>query len=166
MLGERDLFWCYIRRECIFNILFSLLRISVSQNLRMSYVNSNGLNALIYSGTVMLSGLLYATYYFGHNVVWKQDLRNAKEDIITQHAVQTEGSKLEILKTVKEDVNKVNQRVETMQGDLKTVKEDVNKVNQRVETVQGHLKKTLERLQITIPKINQHVESDMKKIRL
>ena len=54
MLDERDLFWCYIRRACIFNILLnSFLRIgvSVSQNicfLRMSYVYSKSVNSLFY----------------------------------------------------------------------------------------------------------------------
>ena len=107
----------------VFNILLnSFLRIgvSVSQNicfLRMSYVYSKSVNSLFYGGTAILSGLLYGSYYFDQNVVWKQDIRLAKEDIITELTLQTDEIKLDVNAT-KQDIGKIKLDNNTIQNDV------------------------------------------------
>ena len=81
----------------------------------------------------ILSGLLYGSYYFGQNTVWKQDIRLAKEDIIKELTLQTDEIKLDINAT-KQDIGKIKLDNNTIQNDvggitlqIGTIKEDIKK---------------------------------------
>ena len=102
--------------------------------------------AVIYCGTAIFGTVMCASYYFGHNIVWKSELDRAKQEIINSENQHHEllAKKID-LQNEKIDLQngKIDLQIEALKIDLTKLDYRVERMDKNIEDILAEIKKPM-----------------------